>query len=573
MKEWILREAPSQEVSDNLSNYSPFIRDLLFYRGILEDDEARTFLNPDYETDFHDPFLILNMDKAVSRIMKAMEKDEKIVIFGDYDADGLPASVLLADLFSEMGHSNFEVYIPHRYKEGYGLNKGAVKKFIQKKASILITIDCGITNHKEIASAEKVGIDVIVLDHHIPHEKLPNAYAILNTHQKDDKYPFKHLCGGGLSFKLAQAIAQKTKKNGLVNGWEKWLLDVAGISTISDMVPLVGENRAIAHFGLRVLQKTRRPGLLELMRVKHLSQKDITEEDISFTITPHINAASRMDTPAHAYKLLSTDDDAHAEEIVALLTEMNNDRKRRVEEIINRIEEILHEHIPSGIISIGDSSWEPGVLGLAAQKIMERYKMPVCLWGKEGSDVMRGSCRANGTVNIVELMGKMPKKHFIDYGGHASSGGFSLTDNALDGIQEAFRTAYGKVKNGHIPKEELFIEKKLSLDDVTWANFKELIKLAPFGIGNPKPVFLFENILIDAISFFGKTKDHLKLEFKKENGEKISAVKFFTTPESFKSVSLANGSPLDVAATIEKNSYFRSPELRLRIIDIKQSTL
>ena len=367
----------SEAEAETFAPYGELLGHLLFHRGIKTRDEAERFLKPSYERDLHDPFLILNMKKAVDRILKAVAQDEKIVIYGDYDCDGIPGSVVLHDFFKKIGYKNFSVYIPHRHLEGYGLNIKAVEKFAEEGTKLLITVDCGITDVAEVERANELGVDVIITDHHLPQAEVPKAYAILNSKQEEDTYPFDMLCGAGVAFKLVQALLKSGKDLwNIKEGWEKWLLDVAGISTIADMVPLHGENRALAYYGLKVLQRTSRPGLLKLFSKARVNLSELTETDVGFTIGPRINAASRMGVPINALNLLSTTDEVEAGVMADYLESKNNERKRTVLKMMTQVEKMMASDQGLSVIVVGDKSWPPGVVGLAASKIVERYKRP-----------------------------------------------------------------------------------------------------------------------------------------------------------------------------------------------------
>ena len=294
-----------------MHQYEEFLRDLLAKRGISSEKEADIFLNPDYERDLYDPYLMRDMERACVRLYEAIDNDEKVMIYADYDCDGIPGAVVLEGLFKLCNFKNYEIYIPGRNNEGYGLNMEAIEEFKEKGVKLLITIDLGITAVLEVAQAQVYGMDVIITDHHLPKETLPRAYAILNP--KVDEYPEKMLCGAGVVFKFVQGFIKKYKEYFKIKkGAEKWMLDMVGLATLSDMVPLLGENRALAYYGLKVLQKSRRPGLQKLLAKMNIEQKYLTEDDVGFMLTPRLNAASRMDDPRRAYELLATVDEAEA---------------------------------------------------------------------------------------------------------------------------------------------------------------------------------------------------------------------------------------------------------------------
>jgi len=556
--------------SDELSAYHPLTQTLLKNRGITTYEEAEKFLHPDYERDIHDPFLILNMEKAVERILRAIDVEEKIVVYGDYDCDGIPGSVILHDFFKKIGYKNFENYIPHRHDEGYGLNTDAVDEFAKTSTTLLITVDCGITDVKEVAHANSFGIDVIVTDHHLPQEVLPSAYAILNSKQKDDTYPDNMLCGAGLAWKLVQALLKKRAKEWNVGeGWEKWLLDMAGLSTIADMVPLRNENRVLAHYGLKVLRKSPRPGLMKLLRKLRVDQRYLTEEDVGFTIAPRINAASRMGIPMDAFRLLSTTDETEADVLSDHLNEMNETRKGVVAVMIKEAKKKIASREMREVIVVGNPAWKPGVLGLAANRLMEDYERPVFVWGREGGTHIKGSCRSDGSINVVELMVNVRQGIFLDVGGHELSGGFSISHEQIHFLEEEIILAYKKIEKKSSVEEAMAVDSTLSLDHVTWETQRLVEQLAPFGIGNPKPLFLFEGIEIKGVKAFGKEKNHLELQFENSVGKRIPAIGFFISQDNFKTP-VEEGNFINLFATLEKSMFSGRPELRLRIVDIQK---
>jgi len=428
-----------------MHQYSELLRTILEKRGIKTIAEADIFLNPKYERDFHDPFLMKDMEKACVRIFEAIEAKEKIVVYADYDCDGIPGAVILNDLFSiisgsisggkKVPYKNLEIYIPGRNSEGYGLNLPAIKQFAKKGVKLLITIDLGITAVSEIAQAEVDGIDVIVTDHHLPHMTLPRACAILNP--KVDAYPEKMLCGAGVVFKLVQGFVKKYGEFYKINtGWEKWLLDMAGLATLSDLVPLLGENRAMAYFGVKVLKKSPRPGLQKLLAKMKIEQKYLTEDDIGFMVVPRLNAASRMDDPMKAYELLSTEDEVKAGVITDHLSKINDDRKTMVAGIMREVNKKFEKREMKEVIVIGNPQWRVGVLGLVASKISDEYKKPVFVWGKDENDFIKGSCRSDGSVSVVELMTET-REFFMEFGGHEFAGGFTVQNEKIHFLEEA----------------------------------------------------------------------------------------------------------------------------------------
>ncbi len=545
---------------------SDLLKNLLTLRGITTDKDIFRFLNPSYEEHLYDPFLMHDMEKACVRIFEATEAKEKIVIYSDYDCDGIPGGVILHDFFKKIGYENFSNYIPDRHNEGYGLNHEAIEEFIKTGVKLVITVDLGTSDHAEIANAEANGINIIVTDHHLPKEELPRAFAILNP--KLGTYPDPMLCGAGVAFKLVCGLVKKYGEYWKISsGWEKWLLDMAGLATLSDMVPLVNENRVIASYGLKVLQKNRRVGMQKLLAKLKIDARHLAEEDLTFMVTPRLNAASRMDSPMRAFELLSTTDEEKAGALADHLSKINDERKVHVALIMREVNKILEKREHTEVIVIGNPKWRVGVLGLVASKISEEYKKTVFVWGMEGSDTIKGSCRSDGGVNVVTLMQMTKGETFLDFGGHELAGGFSVSHEKVHVLSDELELAYQNAKNEKeiVPKNS--IDATLFLSDITADTYKQIEQLAPFGCGNPKPVFLFEGVKIAELKLFGKEKNHLELSFISDAGKKVKAISFFKTDTSF-SAPLMLGNIINLTASMELSHFAGRTELRLRIIDI-----
>ncbi len=563
MKTYILREQPAATELTELGSYSHLLQKLLYFRNIKSADEAEVFLKPNYERHSHDPLLMKGMTAAVERILQAVERNERILIYSDYDADGIPAAVVLTDLFRAINYTNFEVYIPHRHTEGYGLHLEAIETFPARGIKLIITLDCGIVDHAEVAHAQKLGIDVIVTDHRLPGEILPKAYAVINSKQSDCEYPEKMLCGAAVGYKLTLALLAKNRF-GLAVGKEKWWLDMVGIATLSDMVPLVGENRVLAHYGLKVLRKSPRLGLARLLRLIRVDQKNLTEDDVGFMITPRINAASRMGTPLDAYELLSATDEAEAGRLAQHLEEINQERKTRVAVLVKEVKKHVAAREITDVIVAGNPDWRPALLGLVASSIAEEYNRPVFLWGREEGQEIKGSCRSDGSVDVVKLMSEAAGT-FSQFGGHKMAGGFAVSSEHIHALETELLNAYSKVKESTAVEEE-FIDTILSIDDVTEKTYNDIEQLGPFGVGNAKPLFLIKNQLIAETRSFGKRQEHLELLLPNSRQKMIKAIAFFAEPQSF-TVQPKKSKTVDILATMEK-SFFGRPEIRLRIVDI-----
>lgn len=573
MKTFALRKPIARDSLETFKYYPELVAELLASRGITTHADAERFLSPDYERDVSDPFLMKDMGKAVTRILEAIQKNECIGIFSDYDADGIPGAVILHDFLKKIGFANFENYIPHRHDEGFGMNKEAVDELSGRGVSLLITVDCGIANTKEVAHAESCGMDVIITDHHLPSGNgIPKAYAVLDSKQSDCSYPDKNLCGSGVAFKLVHALLTRgpsalhaTRYTLPALGWEKWLLDMVGIATLSDMVPLVGENRALAHYGLLVLRKSPRPGLQKLFSKTGVNQRHLSEDDIVFSVTPKLNAASRMGSALSAFKLLSTTDEAEAGVMTDELLQLNNERKGVVGSLVREVKKIMAERYSKvgGVIVMGNPAWRPSLLGLAANALVKEHARPVFLWGRDGEDVIKGSCRSDGSVNVVTLM-REAGEVFVEYGGHAQSGGFTVVNEKIHVLEETLMDAYTRVKTEPQETDTIFIDKKISPDDVTLANFRLIDGLGPFGQGNPKPLFLLENVPVKDVKFFGKEKNHLELSLPRSEGSVVKAIRFFA--EDIRPP--VAGALINLVASMELSSFAGRSELRLRIVDI-----
>ncbi len=544
---------------------SELLDTLLEKRGVkLEEQEA--FLNPDYEKGLNDPFLMRDMERACVRLFEAIEAGEKIVVYADYDCDGIPGAVIMSDLFKKINYTNYTTYIPQRNSEGYGLNLSAIKQFADDGVKLLITIDLGITAVAEVAQTEVDGIDVIITDHHLPHATLPRAYAILNP--KVDDYPEKMLCGAGVIFKFVQGFIKKYGEYFKIkNGAEKWMLDMAGLATLSDMVPLLGENRTIASFGLKVLRKSPRPGLQKLLAKMKIDQRYLTEDDVGFMISPRLNAASRMDNPQRAFELLATEDEKQAGVLADHLTKINDERKTIVASIMREVNKKMENREEREVIVIGNIEWRIGVLGLVAGKIMDEYAKPVFVWGKDENDCIKGSCRSDGSVSVVELMTEV-RESFLEFGGHELAGGFTVHNEKIHFLEEELSGAFNKVRRAK-KEDEINFDVKTDLSAVNMKTWKDIEKLAPFGEANPKPIFLFENVKIENIKKFGKngSGEHLEIIFSDASKYKGKAISFFSTVESFK-VSLVDGKLVNLLATLELSRFAGREELRLRVVDI-----
>lgn len=570
---------------------SPLSALLLKNREISESFES--FSSPNYELSINNPLLITGMERSVERILKAINNNEQIAIYSDYDCDGIPGAVVFSDFFKKIGYEKVIYYIPHRHKEGYGLNMLAIDSLKDKGVTFIITVDLGITNIKEVAYAQELGIDVIVTDHHLPHiefvdgvemQILPPAYEVINTKKTVETYKEKMLCGCATAWKVVCAIlmyvktTNKTEKTVLdqkifdiPEGWEKWSLDMVGLSTIADMVPLTGENRTLALYGLKVLRKSKRMGLKALLLSARANQDGLNEDDIAFTIAPRLNAASRMDTPELAFRLLSTDDYAEAQELAKSLNSLNTNRKESVGSIMKEVHKELHSQELATVVVIGNPTWSPGILGLIASKVLDTYGKPVFVWGKaEEENQFKGSCRSDGSVNLVDLMLAVEPNVFAHMGGHELAGGFSIFKEHIHTLETRLIKGYESVKkNDYTAAKNIFIDCELPLSLVNYKTMDDIDRLAPYGVGNQKPTFLFKDLEIIEVRHFGKENNHLELRLKRLDGE-IKSYGYFMGAHSFeKNVGVLEvGKKISVVGQLERDLYGSRKNIKVRIVDV-----
>lgn len=550
----------SYQVRERLHEH--LLEHLLLSRGVSPEDQA-DFLSPDFERDSHDPFLLPDMDRAVERIQGAKKHAERVAVWSDYDCDGIPGGVMLADFLRTYGLSVTH-YIPHRHKEGYGLNVEGLEELAAAGITLVITVDLGTTEVAQIAHAKTLGIDIIVTDHHlVPSvEHLPDALALLNPKRPDSTYPFDGLCGAGVAWKLVQALLIKERAT-LPEGQEKWMLDLVGIATLSDMVPLVGENRMLARSGLLVMRRGRRPGIAALLKLLRINASTLTEDDVTFMVSPRINAASRMDSPSVAAELLAAVTPEQGKALAVELNRINDMRKGLVAATVKEVNKRIAamDLTQSPLIVMGNPNWRPGILGLVANKLVEAHGKTVFLWGREGGDVIRGSCRSDGVVNIVALM-EAARDSFAHFGGHAASGGFSIDESVAHALPAILLKAYQSTQSAQSAAPAIMLDRELDLSELRHAH-RDLQKLSPFGIGNHKPLFLVPGVSVAAARMFGKAQDHLELTLAR-GSERVSGISFFFTPESFTRKSL-EGEKVDIVGHVETD-WRGSP--RLRVVDV-----
>lgn len=570
-----LHDSLDEVLRAELASYDDLTAALLARRGIVTKEEAERFLNPSYDHHLHDPLLMIDMPKAARRLADAILQKEKIVVWSDYDCDGIPGATLMHDFLKKVG-ANFENYIPHRHDEGYGVSVIGIDKLAKGGAQLIVTVDSGITDLEPIARAKELGMEVIVTDHHLPAATLPDAYAVINPHAREEEtYPFIELCGSGVAWKLvcATLAVEPTLREKTPVGWEKWLLDMVGLATIADMVPLVGENRLLATYGLLVMRKSPRIGLQKLCRGMRTEQRTITEDDVGFMIAPRVNAASRLGNARDAFELFTTADENRAEELAKKLEKMNRERKAQAGAITRAVHARLKDRELRSVIALGDPEWRPALLGLVANTIADEYERPVFLWGREGNMSLKGSVRSGGGVHALELM-QATENTFVQCGGHAAAGGFTVIDTEVFFLEDRLVEVHERISKGKTTDDDLAMhaDAAITVTEATPSFLKKVERLAPFGMQNAKPVFLLREVVVHEISRFGKAEEHLKIKIYSPDdaNTKIDAVTFFAKGALARTVeNLGKGGTAHVLAHLERDTFARGNPVRLRLLDIR----
>jgi single-stranded-DNA-specific exonuclease len=509
-------EASSEQIGnkDNkrlFSDLEKVTENILISRGVDTEIKKEEFLHPDYDKHTYDPNLLSDIDIAVDRILKARKNKELVCIYGDYDVDGITSSTIMHDFFTQIGIETF-TYLPDRNKEGYGLNNKAIDYIIEKKANLIVTVDCGITSIEEAGYANEKKMEIIITDHHFVPEKMPNALAIINPKKKNDKYPEKMLAGVGVAFKFIQAIAEKIK--GYDQEQLKWLLDLVAIGNVADCVPLLGENRTLTKFGLVVLARTRRVGLKQLFevgRVKVNASQLPTGEQIGFQIAPRINAAGRMDHASAAYELLIRKDDEIAEaRLLALDIEAQNKHRQKVtQEIIKEAEGRLDKDNLPAVVIESSGHWSLGLVGLVAGRIADKYNRPSIILQERDDNTLKGSCRSVPAFHLMEALTEL-KGLLERFGGHSQAAGLTVKKENFEEFRKEFIKLVEKADLSDT-KKMLRVDLEINISDINEKLLDELILMEPFGQGNKKPKFLSEQVVVRRISYLGDDKKHLKL--------------------------------------------------------------
>ena len=506
---WIVEPKPERSAVERLmqdAGLTELVASLLIQRGMSEPQEVIAFLNPGF-TNMHHPLLMKDMRKSVERLNEAIEDDERILIYGDYDVDGTTAVAMTASYLQGVG-AQIKTYIPHRYEEGYGVSSEGVNWAAENGYSLMITLDCGTKDFASLAQAKAQGIDVIICDHHLPEERLPDAFAILNPKRPDCSYPFKELSGCGVAFKLLQALAHTMD---LPEGGVLEELDLVAISIGADLVELTGENRIMASQGLKQLKKRQRPGIFALMRAADIQQAPQTIRDISFTLGPRINAAGRMDHAQRVVDLLMETSENRAGEMAREIEEMNLKRRAVDEDTTEHAMAQLQQSDPDSFCNlVAGKNWHRGVVGIVASRLIESRYRPSIVLSEEG-DVLIGSARSVDGVDIHKALEECSDL-LTQFGGHPMAAGLSLATENLGAFRDKLEASLKRQLNGITPQPIVRCDQEVKLGDLTFEAWRELQLLEPFGPGNPTPVFIVRGVQCSRPPrTIGNQGKHLKL--------------------------------------------------------------
>jgi single-stranded-DNA-specific exonuclease len=562
-KRWnILKaDAAKTEALQQSLKIHPIICKILVQRGIDTFKKARDFFRPDISS-LHDPLLMKDMNKAVDRILSAIKNDEKILIFGDYDVDGTTAVACMYQFLQKV-YTNIDFYIPHRYKEGYGVSKAGIDFAKENDFTLIISLDCGIKSAGLIAYAKTSGIDFIVCDHHLPDEILPPAVAILNPKQKDCNYPYKELCGCGVAFKLIAALAPRFD---LENEDVYEFLDLVATAIAADIVPMTGENRILAYHGLKKANSNPNKGILALKELSNL-KGNMHISNLVFMIAPRVNAAGRMDDARKAVQMFVADTYDEALHYAEMLHSDNTDRKEADSNITFEALELINgneEWRTRSSTLVFKSHWHKGVVGIVASRLIEHYYRPTIVLTQSG-DYAAGSARSVPGFNLYEAIHAC-RDHLIGYGGHFAAAGMTLELEKIDAFRQKFEEVVSSTIDPELLKPEIVIDAEISLKDIKWAFYNIISQMEPFGPDNLRPVFVAKNVMDTGYSKIVK-EQHIKFSVKQENVT-IAGIGFGMA-EKFSLLQMKKN--VDLVFKIDENEWNGEKDLQIRVIDFRLS--
>ncbi len=539
------------------SAFPPIITQLLYNRGLSDQSQVDTFISADRRL-VNDPFLLPYMSQAVSRIYKALFSGELIAIYGDFDADGITGTALLVEGLHQLG-AQTTTYIPHRFNEGHGLKKTVLESLHRQGHSLVITVDCGITGVAQVQYAQKIGLDIIITDHHTPLDNLPPAAALIDPKLPSSTYPDPELAGVGVAYKLLQALFEGMGRGNQLDN----LIDLVALGTVADMMPVTGENRYLIKQGLKLINNRPRLGLKEMIKQAQLTEGRISAEDISWVIAPRLNAASRMDHAIPGLELLMTDSQVKAHKLSAWLEEKNSQRQKMTTKVWTEARNDIISEYTSPLLITGSKEYFIGVAGLVASRLANEFYRPAIII-KIGDRVCNGSCRSIPEFNIISALNEC--RHLLtDYGGHAQAAGFSLPTKNLTNFKQHIKQFASRELAEFNLRPHIEIDMVVSLPELDSFTLQSIQNLAPFGANNPKPTFLSHGVEIMDCQTMGNNKEHLKMKL--QQGGAIWDAVGFRLGDYF----LKLESPVNVVYTVDSNLWAGTERYRLSIIDINSS--
>ena len=556
-RRWQIAPALPAEANIALVEYPYPIRQILYNRGCLDADSAERYLRA--QPEMYDPFQMIGMEDAVARILSAISMGEEIVVYGDYDVDGVTATALLVQVLQQMG-GKARAYIPNRFDEGYGLNNEALDVLAQEQVRLVITVDCGIRSPVEAEHARSCGMDMIITDHHHPKDEIPNAWAVICPRQEGDPYPDKNLAGVGLAFKLAQALLLRHPVEGV--SAEDWL-DLVALGTVADLVPLVDENRGLVRAGLRILRMGRRQGVLSLAQAAGLNPERLTAGDISFGLAPRLNAAGRLESALAAFAMLMSTDPMEAGPLAQKLDDQNRQRQKITQEIQQAAELMAAEEVSPHLIFAVHPEFNSGVVGLAASRLVEAYYRPAIV-GQIGEETTRASCRSIPIFHITKALDECADL-LVRHGGHAMAAGFTVSNHQLEELRVRLQAIAERELADQDLVPSLRADIELPLSEIRPSLLPYLDQLQPTGTNNPEAVFVARNLWVTNSRTVGAEKKHLKLTVT-DGSITYDAIAFRQghwqdqMPES-----------VDLMFTFEKNNFQGREYLQLNVKDIQPS--
>lgn len=570
-KSWQIKPPVPKEITEKFPELRSLVLQLLFNRGITSPERVDSFLNPDYHN-LYDPYLFFDMQIAVDRIWQAIENKEKILIYGDYDADAVTANAVLQQTFRYLGVDVLS-YVPDRFTEGYGLNIEAFEKIKALGVNVVITVDCGTNSIDETEFCKKNNIDLIITDHHEITGAKPEPFALINPKNPDEQYPDEQITGVGVAYKLAKALLMQTEKvivqkqidaEDYNPEWDKWLLDLVAIGTVADCHSLMGENRILVKFGLKVLQKTKWMGLRQLMENAEI---DLTKtapdsQTLGFTIAPRINAAGRLEHADVALALLTTQDFAEAITLANRLEEINRRRRDLTNRIVSEAREQAEMLGDRKVLLLYSDGWAKGLVGIVAGRIADQYHRPTIILEK-GETESTGSARiGSADFNIVECL-KFAKEHLVKFGGHKQAAGMTVKTSELDAFYNAI-LKYADENPSHAGPPVLEIDAELQEQDLTMTAYDEVLALEPYGVGNTRPIFTINEAQVLSFKAVGDTQQHLQIKLMV--GDCMLDTIGFSM--GYLALRLDPGKEVSVAGELMVDTWNGTKKLKMRLIDV-----